>query len=201
MIQVHAQVTVRTNRRRETTTTGTFTNEHRWMLDGACVGQDTEMFFPPHGVQPTGAIAVCKVCPVLKQCRAYALADLSVQGVLGGLTQKQRRRHAVASSLLDTERRRTKGVNLNARIAEELRIMAATGVTVADAMSHVGWDNAGAMRKTMSRYGLSDTWAQLRRNSHTQGVRVDGVPPLQGVNGGAFSDAGETNRQPRRRAA
>lgn len=192
MIQVHAHTTIQVERRQEASL-GTFTNEHKWMLKGACVGEDTELFFPPLGGSAAPARAICDTCPVLDKCRTYGVAEPWLEGILGGLTQKERRRHAVEADT-PSIRRRTKGINLDAQITNDLRLMAATGVTVADAMKHVGWANHEAMRRGMRRYDLIDVWAQLRRNSHNQGSRVDGEIPLtNSLNGSKYGN--RTNRE------
>lgn len=40
------------------------------------------------------AVAVCRVCPVLAECRAYALAADEKAGTWGGLSEVERRRLA-----------------------------------------------------------------------------------------------------------
>ena len=66
-----------------------------WFADAACKGM-TDMFFGEkldyHLRQK--ALATCASCPVIEPCREYALKlsqHLRLQGVWGGLTQKQRR--------------------------------------------------------------------------------------------------------------
>jgi|APGre2960657404_1045060.scaffolds.fasta_scaffold37801_2 WhiB family redox-sensing transcriptional regulator len=66
-----------------------------WFADAACKGM-TDMFFGEkldyHLRQK--ALATCATCPVIEPCREYALKlsqHLRLQGVWGGLTQKQRR--------------------------------------------------------------------------------------------------------------
>jgi WhiB family redox-sensing transcriptional regulator len=78
-----------------------------WMDDAACSGMDPDVFHPihPHGFKgdPTHAVerarardadilAVCDRCPVMEQCRAYALRNHELEGVWGGLTEMERRR-------------------------------------------------------------------------------------------------------------
>jgi WhiB family redox-sensing transcriptional regulator len=66
-----------------------------WFAQAACKGM-TDMFFGEkldyHLRQK--ALATCASCPVIEPCREYALKlsqHLRLQGVWGGLTQKQRR--------------------------------------------------------------------------------------------------------------
>jgi len=58
-----------------------------WMKDGACVGADTEIFFPQNrniAAQPDAPWrAYCSVCTVTGTCKLYA-ADSSSGGVWGG---------------------------------------------------------------------------------------------------------------------
>lgn len=151
---------------------------HPWKARGVCRETDPELFFPNLGAPSREAKRICRECPVIAECLEHAIVTHELYGVWGGTSERERRDMTRArNTVTDIKRRRTKGVNLNTRIADELRIMAATGVTVTDAMTHIGWDNPAAMQRTMFRYGLNDLWAQLRRNSHTRGVRVDGGVP------------------------
>lgn len=61
-----------------------------WMRDGLCAQTDPDAFHPDeHGsVEP--AKAVCAVCPVLAECRAYALKTGQRFGVWGGLSARER---------------------------------------------------------------------------------------------------------------
>jgi len=71
-----------------------------WMRRGACRGLPTEVFFPPErdlGRPPTPwspkpAQAVCAGCPVVEECRAWALASRQKDGVWGGLSEEELRR-------------------------------------------------------------------------------------------------------------
>ncbi len=44
------------------------------------------------------AKAVCQVCPVVGECRAYALQIREPYGIWGGLTETERRRFVAAES-------------------------------------------------------------------------------------------------------
>lgn len=64
---------------------------------GACRDHDPELFFPVSEFGPVGerqvaqAKAVCHLeCPVLEECRAFALAN-SVDGIWGGMSEAERR--------------------------------------------------------------------------------------------------------------
>ena len=71
----------------------------RWECQqrGACVTTDTELFFHPDNergprreAREAAAKAVCAGCPVLAQCRDYALATREPFGVWGGLSEPER---------------------------------------------------------------------------------------------------------------
>lgn len=67
-----------------------------WMSRGACAGTDRDLFFPAKtGGQQDARKArqVCWSCPVLAECREYAMADATVHGIWGGTTDKDRARH------------------------------------------------------------------------------------------------------------
>lgn len=68
-----------------------------WRNRAACLEEDPELFFPignsgPAQAQIAEAKAVCARCPVLAQCRAWALANpkLAEFGVFGGLSEDER---------------------------------------------------------------------------------------------------------------
>ncbi len=44
------------------------------------------------------AKAVCQVCPVVVECRAYALQIREPYGIWGGLTESERRRYIAADT-------------------------------------------------------------------------------------------------------
>ena len=69
-----------------------------WRDHGACLDEDPELFFPigatgPAVLQVEEAKAVCAGCPVLAQCRTWALDNprLAEFGVFGGLSEDERR--------------------------------------------------------------------------------------------------------------
>lgn len=67
-----------------------------WRDHGACLSEDPELFFPK-GYEGQwqlvieGAKAVCRRCPVIEQCREWALQTREPDGVWGGLDEKERR--------------------------------------------------------------------------------------------------------------
>lgn len=72
-----------------------------WTLRAACrpeFGHDPDLFFPvaaegtPLGdAQVAAAVAVCRTCPVRRQCLAHALDVGEEFGIWGGLTESDRR--------------------------------------------------------------------------------------------------------------
>lgn len=69
-----------------------------WMQHGACLGTDVDLFFPERGGNVGSAKAVClsggpcgEPCPVLDECREYALRHGEKFGVWGGLSERERR--------------------------------------------------------------------------------------------------------------
>jgi WhiB family redox-sensing transcriptional regulator len=68
-----------------------------WADRAACAGSDVnpELFFAPegervHAPRVAAAKAVCGRCPVRAECLSYAVDTKQVDGVWGGLTEKQR---------------------------------------------------------------------------------------------------------------
>lgn len=67
-----------------------------WRHKSACLDQDPELFFPvgetgPSVIQAEKAKAVCRRCPVLKECLQWALTQGEHDGVWGGLDEHQLR--------------------------------------------------------------------------------------------------------------
>ena len=64
-----------------------------WPSRAACLGQDTERWFPAgSGDGDPHAKATCARCPVLIECREWALGNpqLASCGVWGGMTEPER---------------------------------------------------------------------------------------------------------------
>ena len=69
-----------------------------WQYQGACRDLDTELFFHPEGERGStrrrraaNAKAICATCPVIEQCREYALRAQEPYGIWGGMTEEERR--------------------------------------------------------------------------------------------------------------
>jgi WhiB family transcriptional regulator, redox-sensing transcriptional regulator len=65
-----------------------------WHAQGACRGHDLALFFPSRGEDSRPAKAICGKCPVLEECRSWALDQgPHLEGIFGGLSNRQRRQH------------------------------------------------------------------------------------------------------------
>lgn len=63
-----------------------------WQRDAACTREPVATFFPTRGQSSAPARVVCARCPVLAECRAWALEQgPELQGVWAGLSEQQRR--------------------------------------------------------------------------------------------------------------
>ena len=65
-----------------------------WRQQGSCAGSDATVFYPPPDDDTLAEQAkeICAMCPVLAQCRDFALTTREKHGVWGGLTERERRR-------------------------------------------------------------------------------------------------------------
>lgn len=63
----------------------------QWVKQGAC-REDPEAMFPgTNDADIEAAKAICRSCPVIQQCGQWALATRESTGVLGGMSEAQRR--------------------------------------------------------------------------------------------------------------
>ena len=67
-----------------------------WRHQAACRDEDPELFFPigntgPAILQIEEAKSVCRTCPVIEDCLAWALESGQDAGVWGGLSEDERR--------------------------------------------------------------------------------------------------------------
>ena len=75
-----------------------------WRFRAACRWEEPELFFPvgttgPALVQLARAKSVCQRCPVLSQCRTWAMTTGQAAGVWGGMSEDERR--AMRRELVD----------------------------------------------------------------------------------------------------
>ncbi|WP_405905742.1 MULTISPECIES: WhiB family transcriptional regulator [unclassified Streptomyces] len=69
----------------------------QWQADAACRGMASAVFFSPPGERghrrrrrEQRAVEVCRACPVLDRCAAFAQSTRQLYGIWGGLTEHQR---------------------------------------------------------------------------------------------------------------
>ena len=72
-------------------------NDEKWRDYAACLGQETDLFFPEPGTkgaakQAEEVKAFCKICFVSSDCLEYALKNEEAFGIWGGTTPKERSR-------------------------------------------------------------------------------------------------------------
>lgn len=72
------------------TTRESFNNRGEWITQAHCRNIDPEELFV-RGAAQRKAVAICRHCPVVLQCRADALDNDVEFGVWGGMTERQRR--------------------------------------------------------------------------------------------------------------
>lgn len=63
-----------------------------WTADAVCAQTDPEAWFPDKGGSTRAAKAICRSCPVIAECLAYALRNDERYGIYGGLSERERRR-------------------------------------------------------------------------------------------------------------
>jgi WhiB family transcriptional regulator, redox-sensing transcriptional regulator len=69
-----------------------------WQLEGKCLGQPLEVFFPDDQVRSerrrheNAAKRICRECPVLNKCRDHALRTPEPHGIWGAMTPAERTR-------------------------------------------------------------------------------------------------------------
>ncbi|MEJ6550657.1 MULTISPECIES: WhiB family transcriptional regulator [unclassified Corynebacterium] len=74
----------------QVTTRESFNNRGEWITQAHCRNIDPEELFV-RGAAQRKAVAICRHCPVVLQCRADALDNEVEFGVWGGMTERQRR--------------------------------------------------------------------------------------------------------------
>lgn len=64
-----------------------------WRDNAACLGMETELFFPlpgRHNPDTVTAKEICRRCPVTAQCLEWAMSERELYGIWGGRTQEER---------------------------------------------------------------------------------------------------------------
>lgn len=67
-------------------------DERPWAAYAACRDSDPDLFFPGPDSDSDAAVRICRGCPVLAECRDWALSTRVRYGVWGGMTERARRR-------------------------------------------------------------------------------------------------------------
>jgi WhiB family transcriptional regulator, redox-sensing transcriptional regulator len=62
-----------------------------WRDRAACLGTDTELYFPVSTAGAEQAKMLCQQCPVITQCLDWALTTGQHDGIWGGRTEDERR--------------------------------------------------------------------------------------------------------------
>lgn len=77
-----------------------------WMRESLCAQTDPDLFFPEGKYdRASTARQICGACPVLAQCRDYALNHPGLYGIWGGMSASERRK-ARAEAHLPVQRAR-----------------------------------------------------------------------------------------------
>lgn len=61
-----------------------------WRNEALCAQVDPELFFPEPGCKTNEAKRICKLCPVQDDCLEWALWRTELDGVWGGLSERER---------------------------------------------------------------------------------------------------------------
>lgn len=65
-------------------------DKYRWMDRALCREVGPDLFHPEVQSDVFPAKAVCRMCDVKEECLQYGLDNPSLEGVLGGTSQKER---------------------------------------------------------------------------------------------------------------
>lgn len=87
-----------------------------WRQNAACLDEDPELFFPDGTTgaafdQIQRAKAVCRRCPVVRECLQWALDHNQDAGVWGGLNEEERR------NIRRLHRPQSRGAQAKARVS------------------------------------------------------------------------------------
>ena len=63
-----------------------------WAAYASCREMNPDLFFPEPGEATDDAVRICRGCPVLEECRDWALGTRVKYGVWGAMTERDRRR-------------------------------------------------------------------------------------------------------------
>lgn len=80
-----------------------------WQQNALCAQIDPEIMFPPKGGSTREAKSVCALCEVRTECLNWAIENQERFGVLGGMSERERRR--------ETSRRKAAGKSSDVEVA------------------------------------------------------------------------------------
>ena len=67
-------------------------DERPWASYASCRNTDPDLFFPGPNERTDEAVRICRGCPVVDECRDWALSTRVTYGVWGAMTERDRRR-------------------------------------------------------------------------------------------------------------
>lgn len=126
-----------------------------WNAVAACAGVDPDLFFPEGAgaaAKAEDAKKICSRCPVLLACRRWALETRQDYGVLGGMTEDERRA-AHGRRLASAYRRGAADHILTYRLAEFTEL-AGRGLRPSEIARELG-TNVHTVKRVLER--LSET--------------------------------------------
>lgn len=62
-----------------------------WYEDAACQEEGSKLWFSQSSYDQNHAKFICSLCPVRKECLAYAMRFPEMRGIWGGYTREERR--------------------------------------------------------------------------------------------------------------
>jgi WhiB family redox-sensing transcriptional regulator len=62
----------------------------QWAEGALCAQTDPDIWFPPVGGSHRQAKAICRECPVIAECLAYAMENREQYGIFGGKSERER---------------------------------------------------------------------------------------------------------------
>ncbi|MFD8626654.1 WhiB family transcriptional regulator [Streptomyces hygroscopicus] len=108
-----------------------------WRHQAACRDQDRDLFFPagktgPYLKQIQRAKAVCQTCPVMQECRAWALDNREMHGIFGGMDETERQKLLRRTRRIAAPRSDRKWVQILRNRLPEYQALVAQGLSVSE---------------------------------------------------------------------
>ena len=125
-----------------------------WRDLAACLIEDPELFFPI-GTRPdrrtVEAKAVCHTCPVIDTCLTWALDTHQDYGILGGLTEGERRTLLNRNRRATTRARKAAEAAAAAERCQNMRVRVSTLTTRGQSAREIA-RTLGISERTAGRY-------------------------------------------------